>query len=320
MILAYQIMVALLLDGLLGDPRWLPHPVRLMGWLALRSERLSRAVIAGEKMAGVISVILVLAATGLTGWGLIYLAGLWHPSAAIVVSILLMYTCFAGRDMIVHSRRVYKALAADDPAEARKRVGMIVGRDTAGLDRSGVARACVESVAESMVDGLTAPLFWAVIGGPLGALLYKAVNTLDSTFGYKNERYRHFGWAAARLDDLLNFLPARLTGLLVVMGSFLLGLNGRESWRIFCRDRLRHASPNSGHTEAAVAGALGLQFGGSNYYFGELVVKPTIGELGQTAALEHILKINQLFMVTGGLTAVVLLGLRFSIKLWNGGF
>lgn len=313
MSLAYQIMVALLLDALLGDPRWLPHPVRLMGKLALACERLTRVVIPSEKLAGAASVILVLAATGLTGWGLIYLAGLWSPLAESVVSILLIYTCLAGRDMIVHSRRVYKALAADDLAEARKRVGMIVGRDTAGLDRSGVARACVESVAESMVDGLTAPLFWAVIGGPLGALLYKAVNTMDSTFGYKNERYRHFGWAAARLDDLLNFLPARLTGLLIVLASFLLGLNGRESWRIFCRDRLRHASPNSGHTEAAAAGALGLQFGGSNYYFGELVVKPTIGEPVKASAAGDILLANRLFITTAILTAICLLGIRWGV-------
>lgn len=314
MSLEYQIVAALLLDALLGDPRWLPHPVRLMGWLALRLESLTRAVVPGEKLAGAISVILVLAATGLTGWGLISLAALWHPLAAAVVSILLMSTCLAGRDMIVHSRRVHKALAVDDLPEARQRVGLIVGRDTAALDRSGVARACCESVAESMVDGLTAPLFWAIIGGPVGALLYKAANTMDSTFGYRNERYQYFGWAAARFDDLVNFLPARLTGLLVVMAAFITGLNGKESWRIFRRDRLQHASPNSGHTEAAAAGALGLQFGGSNYYFGEVVVKPTIGEPGQAAAPEHILLVNRLFILTGGLTAIVLLGLRFAVN------
>jgi adenosylcobinamide-phosphate synthase len=169
----------------------------------------------------------------------------------------------------------------------------------------------VESVAESTVDGLTAPLFWAIIGGPLGALLYKAGNTMDSTFGYKNERYRHFGWAPARLDDLLNFLPARLSGVLMVVAAFILGLDGRRAWRIFRRDRLRHASPNSGHTEAAAAGALGLQFGGSNHYFGEVVVKPTIGDPGQMVEAGHILRINRLFITSAVLAGVVLLGGRW---------
>jgi adenosylcobinamide-phosphate synthase len=311
MSLELQVILALILDALLGDPRWLPHPVRLMGWLALRCERLTRAIIPSEKLAGIITVVMVLLATGLTGWGLIRLAGLFHPVAETVVSVLVLYTCFAGRDLIVHSRKVYTALRDDDLVEARKRVGMIVGRDTGELDRSEVVRACVESVAESTVDGVTAPLFWAIIGGPLGAILYKAVNTMDSTFGYKNERYLHFGWAAARFDDLANFLPARLSGILVVVASFVLGLDGRESWRIFRRDRLQHASPNSGHTEAAAAGALGLQFGGSNYYFGEVVVKPLIGNPVELAEPLHIILVNRLLVATSILTGIVLLGLRF---------
>jgi adenosylcobinamide-phosphate synthase len=311
MSLELQVLAALLLDVLLGDPRWLPHPVRLMGWLALKCERLTRAIMPGAKLAGISTVILVLAATALTGWGVLRLAGLLHPLAATVVAVLLMYSCFAGRDLVVHSRQVYAALAAGDLPGARTRVGMIVGRDTGGLDGSGVARACVESVAESTVDGLTAPLFWAIIGGPLGALLYKAGNTMDSTFGYKNERYRHFGWAPARLDDLLNFLPARLSGVLMVVAAFILGLDGRRAWRIFRRDRLRHASPNSGHTEAAAAGALGLQFGGSNHYFGEVVVKPTIGDPGQMVEAGHILRINRLFITSAVLAGVVLLGGRW---------
>ena len=313
MSLELQVILALVLDALWGDPRWLPHPVRLMGWLALKFERLTRTLLASEKLAGGVTVIMVLATTGLAGWGVIRLAGLVHPAAETVVSVLLLYTCFAGRDLIVHSRRVYGALRDDDLVEARQRVGMIVGRDTAALDRSEVVRACVESVAESTVDGVTAPLFWAIIGGPLGAILYKAANTMDSTFGYKNERYLHFGWAAARFDDLLNFLPARLSGLLMVVAAMLLRLRAVESWRIFTRDRLQHASPNSGHSEAAAAGALGLQFGGSNYYFGAVVVKPTIGEPVEVAGPLHIILVNRLLVATAVLVGIVLLGLRFAL-------
>lgn len=309
--LELQIVLALVLDAVIGDPRWLPHPVRLIGWLSLRCEGLTRAIIPSEKAAGIITVILVLLVTGSTGWGLIRLAGIFHPVAEAVMSVLILYTCFAGRDLVVHSRRVYSALRDDDLVEARKMVGMIVGRDTAELDRSEVVQACVESVAENTVDGITAPLFWAIIGGPLGAILYKAVNTMDSTFGYKNERYLHFGWAAARFDDLLNFLPSRISGLLMVVAAMLLRLRAVDAWRIFRRDRLQHASPNSGHAEAAAAGALGLQLGGSNYYFGEVVVKPVIGDQVELAEPMHIIRVNRLLVVTSILTGMVLLGLRF---------
>lgn len=306
-----QVILALVLDVCLGDPRWMPHPVRLMGWFALRCERLTRGIIPNEKLAGIITVVMVLTSTGFAGWVVVRLAGMWHPELVTVISVLIMYTCFAGRDLVVHSRNVYSALEADDLPVAQKRVGMIVGRDTAALDRSGVARACVESVAESTVDGVTAPLFWAIIGGPIGVLLYKAVNTMDSIFGYKNERYLHFGWAVARFDDLVNFFPARLSGLLMVVAAMLLRLRASEAWRIFRRDRLQHASPNAGHTEAAVAGALGLQFGGENYYFGEVLVKPTIGDPEEVVGPMHILLVNRLLIVTSILTGIVLLAVRF---------
>ncbi|MEN8135608.1 MAG: adenosylcobinamide-phosphate synthase CbiB [Thermodesulfobacteriota bacterium] len=313
MSLELQIIMALVLDALWGDPRWLPHPVRLMGWLALSCERMTRAIMPYEKLAGIITVILVLAATGLTGWGLIRLAGIFHPVAETVVSVLLLYSCFAGRDLVVHSRKVYAALRDDDLAEARKRVGMIVGRDTTELERSGVVRACVESVAENTVDGVTAPLFWAIIAGPLGAVLYKGVNTMDSTFGYKNERYLHFGWAAARFDDLVNFLPARISGLLTVLAGALLRLRAAESWRIFRRDRLQHASPNAGQTEAPVAGALGISLGGSSSYFGKVVHKPTIGEPVMEPEPEHILQTNRILLMVTLLFFLLLLASRLVV-------
>jgi len=308
--LEHQIALALLLDALLGDPRWLPHPVRLIGGLALGGERLCRWLVPHERTSGILAVIFVLAVTGLSGWGVILLAGRLHPWAGEALSVLLLYTCFAARDLTAHSRAVFAALRDGDLVLARQRVAMLVGRDTARLDEAGVVRACVESVAENTVDGMTAPLFWAVIGGPVAALVYKAVNTLDSTFGYKNERYRLFGWASARLDDLANLMPARLTGVVMVAAGFVNGLSGRNAWRILRRDRLRHASPNSGHTEAAMAGTLGLRLGGPNSYFGEVVEKPNIGDDLVAPIPDHIEQANRLLVTAVALTALLLLGLR----------
>ncbi|MFH1217844.1 MAG: adenosylcobinamide-phosphate synthase CbiB [Pseudomonadota bacterium] len=311
MSLVFQIILALLLDAMLGDPRRLPHPVRLIGALAAGVENSCRRIFSRERLAGIAAVVVVLAVTGGAGWGLIRLAAFFHPLAGDVVGVLLLYFCFAARDLADHSRAVHRALDAGDVELAKKKVAMIVGRDTEFLDEAGIVRATVESVAENIVDGVTAPLFYAFIGGPVGALLYKAINTLDSIFGYKNERYLRFGWAAARLDDAANFLPARLSGLIVVAAAFLTGLNGRRAWRIFLRDRLAHASPNSGHTEAAVAGALGLQLGGVNLYFGKPVEKPSIGNPLVAPQALHISRANRLLAATTVLTAIVMAALRF---------
>jgi adenosylcobinamide-phosphate synthase len=229
-------------------------------------------------------------------------ATLLHPWLGSLVSILLLYTTIAPRDLVRHSTEVYTPLAAGDLPEARRRVGMIVGRDTAALDEAGVARATVESVAESMVDGVTAPLFFAVLGGPMGAMLYKAINTMDSMFGYKNERYRAFGWAAARLDDLANFIPARISSLMIPAAAFLLRLDAKGALFILLRDRRKHASPNSGHTEAAVAGALGVQLGGPSPYFGRMVEKPTLGEAVRSIEPQDILRANRLMLLSSAIT------------------
>jgi len=299
--LEYQILLAILLDQLLGDPRWLPHPVRIIGAVCKSCERLTRAVLP-PFAAGICTVALVLVLTGATIWGVLAGANLIHPWLGSLVSILLLYTTIAARDLVRHSTEVYLALKEGDLAEARNRVGMIVGRDTAALDEAGVARAAVESVAESMVDGVTAPLFFAVLGGPVGAMLYKAINTMDSMFGYKNERYRAFGWAAARLDDLANFIPARFTSLTIPAAAFLLRFDAKGSLAILLRDRFNHASPNSGHTEAAVAGALGVQLGGPSPYFGKMVEKPTLGEAARSIEPQDILRANRLMLLSSAIT------------------
>ena len=307
--LEYQILIAILLDQLLGDPRWLPHPVRIIGAACAGCERITRAVLP-PRAAGICTVALVLGFTGATTWSVIAGATLIHPWLGNAVSILLLYTTIAARDLTSHSRQVYTALATGNLDEARKRVRMIVGRDTANLNEEGVTRAAVESVAESMVDGVTAPLFFAVLGGPMAAMLYKAINTMDSMFGYKNERYRTFGWAAARLDDWANFVPARISSLMIPAAAFLLRLNPKGSLFILLRDRLCHASPNSGHTEAAVAGALGVQLGGANLYFGKVVDKPAIGEATRPVEPHDIRRANWLMLLSSAITLLGFLILR----------
>ncbi|MHB8989492.1 MAG: adenosylcobinamide-phosphate synthase CbiB [Desulfobulbia bacterium] len=310
--LEYQILIAILLDQLFGDPRWLPHPVRIIGAACTWCERITRALLP-PLAAGISSVILVLALTGATTWGMIAGATLLHPWLGTAASIVILYTTIATRDLVRHSTEVYVALQNGNLPEARKRVGMIVGRDTANLDQAGVTRAAVESVAESMVDGVTAPLFFALLGGPVGAMLYKAVNTMDSMFGYKNAQYRKFGWAAARLDDLANFIPARLTSLMIPAASFPLRLDPKRSLLTLLRDRFAHASPNSGHTEAAVAGALGVQLGGPNSYFGTVMEKPAIGDATRPLEPQDILRANRLMLLASALTLLVCLALRWHI-------
>ncbi|MBI5686143.1 MAG: cobalamin biosynthesis protein CobD [Verrucomicrobia bacterium] len=321
--LEYQIIVAFALDLLLGDPRWLPHPVKLIGRFAAALEAPLRRSIPNARAAGVIAVAIVLGVTGLVTLGLIHCASALHPLAGDIVSILLLYTAFAARDLASHANAVYRALTNNNLAEARRRVGMIVGRDTARLDEREVVRATVESVAESLVDGVTAPLFFAVLGGPVGAMLYKAVNTLDSTFGYKDERYIQFGWASARLDDVANFLPARLTAPLVAVAAALLGHNPLRSLRIWLRDGRKHASPNAGLSEAAVAGALGVQLGGTNYYGGEPSEHPRMGDPTRPLERRDIPRANTLMLTTAALALVVFASARLAMiefpRFCNGG-
>ncbi len=301
--LPYQIMAAVLLDLLIGDPRWFPHPVRLIGRFAMVLERPARAIFRWPRLAGFLTALVVIAAAGFAAYGLIYLAGMWNPRAADVVSILLMYTCFAARDLAGHAAAVFRALADDDLAEARRRVGMMVGRDTQGLDKAGITRATVESVAENIVDGVTAPLLYAAVFGPVGAIVYKAINTLDSTFGYKNSPYPEFGWASARIDDVANYLPARLTAPLIAIAAFLLRQRPGGAVRILVRDRRKHDSPNAGYPEAAVAGALGVQLGGTSSYFdGRVTVeKPRIGDPAAPLNRTHIRNANRLMYLTAAL-------------------
>ncbi len=311
--LEFQVAAAFGLDLVLGDPRWLPHPVKLIGRFAMALEPPLRRWAPSARWAGIAAVIAVLGTTGVAAWCVLFVAGRFHPWIGDAAAILILWTCFAARDLMEHSGRVRQALAQGDLPEARRRVGMIVGRDTDRLAEPEVVRAAVESVAENLVDGVTAPLFFAMLGGPVGAMLYKATNTLDSTFGYKNERWIEFGWASARFDDLVNWLPARLTAPLVPVAAALLGQRPLQAARIVRRDARTHPSPNAGLTEAAVAGALGVQLGGLNFYFGRASERPRLGDALQTLAPRHIGEANRLMLTTSVLALALFAGLRLLI-------
>jgi adenosylcobinamide-phosphate synthase len=311
--LEYQILLAFALDLAVGDPHWLPHPVRGIALLARALERFTRRLFRTERFAGIVTALVVYSACGFAAFGLLRLAGWFHPLAADIVSILLIYTTIAARDLAGHSLAVLRPLAHGDLPAARQKVAMIVGRDTDSLDEPGVVRAAIESVAESTVDGVTAPLLFAIVAGPVGAVIYRAINTLDSLFGYTDERYLKFGWASARIDDLANWVPARLTAPLIALAAGLLAMRPLTALRILARDGRKHASPNSGLPEAAMAGAMGVQVGGRNFYAGQPLDKPTIGDPLTVLAARHIRQANALMFVTAGLFLAAGLAARFAV-------
>ena len=239
-----------------------------------------------------------------------------EPLAGLGVETVLSYQLLAAKSLRVESGKVYQALKAGDLPAARRAVSMIVGRDTDRLDEAGVAKAAVETVAENASDGVIAPLLFLAIGGaPLG-MAYKAVNTMDSMVGYKNDKYLYFGRAAARLDDVLNLIPARVAGVLMCLGAAASGYDGRNAWRIFRRDRKNHKSPNSAHTEAACAGALQLQLVGPSYYFGKLVDKPTIGDDQRPVEPLDILRAGRILYATAFLALLLFCGVPLMILLF----
>lgn len=321
-----QLAAAVFLDLLLGDPRSFPHPVQLIGFFCNRSEWLFRKLLTSEYLAGLCTVCSVLLLTLTLTAALLLSANYYSTLLGQIVAIFLLYTTLAARGLVAHSRAVYHALDdTESLSAARTAVAQIVGRDTAALDRCGIIRACIETVAENMVDGVTAPLFYGVLlslfANPtgidplflalLGAMGYKAVNTMDSMVGYKNDHYISFGRAAAKLDDLVNWFPSRISGLMLVAAAFLLGYDWQNSFRIFQRDRLAHASPNAAHSEAAVAGALGVALGGTSVYFGKEMTKAVIGDEKRMAEDKDILRTNHLMLMGSFLFLVTTLVSRF---------
>lgn len=317
MTVAADALCGFVIDLFLGDPAWMPHPVVFMGRCISALEKLLRRIFPktpkGELAGGVVLAAVLplgtLVFTGLCVWGL----GLVHPVFSFALQVLWCWQALAVKGLRQESENVRHALVSGTLDDARKAVSRIVGRDTVALSREGVIRAAVETVAENFSDGVVAPLFWMLIGGAPLALAYKAVNTMDSMVGYKNDRYLYFGRAAAKLDDAANWLPSRLAALLLVAAAPLTGQNTGRAFALWRRDRRKHASPNSAQTESAMAGALGVRLAGPASYFGQVLEKPWIGDDTRPIEPQDITRANRMLYVGSALALVLFCGVRLGI-------
>lgn len=303
------IWLAFLMDALAGDPYWFPHPVRLIGgYIAywdrwVQNRRLGPT---GLRVAGIFLTVTTVVGAAVTVWGILALCRQVHPGLEMAVNSLFLWTCLSPRCLQQEAAKIAGLLRRGELESARRQLSYIVGRDTMALDESGIVRAVVETVAENTSDGVIAPLCYMFIGGAPLAMAYKAINTLDSMVGYRKGHYCDFGWSSARTDDLANFIPARLSAGVLWLAAVVLALDWRNCARVIRRDRRNHASPNSAYPEAAVAGALGVQLGGTNSYFGQPLEKPTIGTAGVLLNREHIGAANRM-MYTASLLALAIL-------------
>jgi adenosylcobinamide-phosphate synthase len=315
----YQHLIALFvgyaIDLVVGDPQGWPHPIRLIGALISCLERHLRARFpqdpAGEKRAGILLVISVVAISWLTSAAVLILTARVSRVLSLVLECVMVAYMLATTSLARESKKVYACLRKGDLQGARAAVSLIVGRDTDKLDERGVVRAAVETVAENTSDGVVAPLLYMALGGALLGVAYKAINTMDSMVGYKNERYLHFGWAAARADDVANFVPARIAGLLMCAAARLVRLDARRAFTTMRKDHVKSTSPNAGFTEAACAGALGVELGGDNSYFGTVVHKPTMGEKMRPLEAEDIIRSHRLLYATSLLCLILSAGISW---------
>lgn len=297
------------LDFLFGDPVWLYHPVRIMGNVISLLEKAVRKISRNSKFGlliggAVLWGIVVILFTGIP-YGVLEILKSKNEIVAFLLEMFWCYQLLAAKSLKTESMKVYMKLKDSDLEGARKAVSMIVGRDTAELDCEGITKATVETIAENTSDGVIAPLFYMLIGGaPLG-MLYKVINTMDSMLGYKDEKYLYIGRIAAKMDDLVNYIPARISAIVMVLASFLCGLDWKNAWKIFLRDRYNHSSPNSAQTEAVCAGALDIQLAGDAWYFGKLYKKPYIGEPIRSIRIEDICQTNRLMYVTAIVTMII---------------
>ncbi|MDK2810569.1 MAG: adenosylcobinamide-phosphate synthase [Petroclostridium sp.] len=324
--MVYYISIAYIIDLIIGDPHWLPHPICFIGNLIGKTEKFLRNAIdrskqlnkaKTEKIAGIFLVMIVLLTVLLIISILLYFAkkiDVWvfkqalpitHYPLLTILTIYFLFSCLATKCLAVETRKVFFALKDNDLPQARKYLSYLVGRETSSLTEKEVIRAAVETVAENIVDGIVSPLFYAFIGGPVLAFIYKAINTMDSMVGYMNDRYINFGWAAAKLDDLANYIPARITGVVIPFASGIIGYDISRGYKIMWRDRRNHKSPNCAYPEAAVAGALGVRLGGTNVYFGKEVYKPAIGDEKRPLEIEDIARAIRIMYATSFLSLIL---------------
>ena len=319
-----SMLAGFLMDLLLGDPYWLPHPIRLIGnWISFLEKRLlgskteeKHTTPEQEQRRGMLLVLAVLSSTVFVTAVLLLGAYRLHPYLGAVIESIMTYQILATKCLKVESMKVYQELKKGDIAASRKAVSMIVGRDTECLDETGVAKAAIETVAENTSDGVIAPMIFTAIGGPILGFFYKAVNTMDSMVGYKNEKYQYFGSAAAKFDDVVNYIPARLSAWLMILASAITHMDWKNAKKIFLRDRYNHKSPNSAQTESVMAGALDVQLAGDAWYFGKLCKKPTIGDAIREIEPEDIRRSHTLLYMTAVLALVVFEVVKVLVCLW----
>lgn len=296
------IVAGFILDLIFGDPHWLPHPICLIGNLIGFLEKNLRRLLAPGKTAlllgGALMVVIVISLSYVVPYAVLMLAEQVSPWLRFALETVMFYQIFATKCLRDESMKVYTALHNNDLEDARVKLSWIVGRDTKELTAEEVTKGAVETVAENTADGIIAPMFYMFIGGAPLAFLYKGINTMDSMVGYKNDKFLYFGRCAAKLDDVANLIPARITGILMILASYFLNMNAAGAWKIFWRDRYNHLSPNSAMTESVTAGALNIQLGGDHYYFGKLVHKDTIGDNIRPVVAEDIVAVNNLLYMT----------------------
>ena len=314
---ALEVLAAVGLDLLLGDPQWFPHPVRLIGRYAKDLARELRPRIINQKTAGILVAAIIVLGTLVVVWLGVQITEQINSLLGTIARIFLIYTAISIRDLSHEALMVQRKLLKDTLPAARLQVGRIVGRDTLDLSRTQVAQAAVESVAESTVDGIISPLFYAFLGGAPLALAFKAVSTLDSMFGYLTPGLREFGWASARLDDAANFIPARLSIFAITVGSFVCGRRWIRSFIIAIRDRRKHLSPNAGIPEAAFAGALGVSLGGPSTYGGSVVNRQRLGDPLREVRVEDISSACMISVTSALAFALPIAALMVAIPLWR---
>lgn len=312
-----DILLGFILDTIIGDPYKLPHPIRWIGSFISILEKLCRKIAKSNTMLMILGAILVFIVVFVSGGITLLVLKLasFNKYAYLIVSSVICYYMLAGKSLKTESMKVYKAFENKDTEGARKAVSMIVGRDTQSLTKEGIIKAAVETVAENSSDGVVAPLIYMLIFGPVGGVVYKAVNTMDSMIGYVEEKYFYIGKFAAKLDDVLNYIPARISGILVIISAFILRYDYKNAFRIFKRDRRKHASPNSAQTESAMAGALGVQLAGDATYFGVVHKKPYIGDKKREIENEDIKRANDIMYTMTIICLVVGLVIR-SVVMW----